>query len=263
MFKCLLSYFFSKITPSAQKDDPSQGAFFWACVVFAVIVLGYKAWRDTQFTRRLSDYSVHGIDISHYQSDIDWEAVSRQNIHFAFIKATEGKEWADPYFQQNWAAIKRVRLRRGAYHFFRPSISAKWQAQNFIAAVSLETGDLPPVLDLEVADNISDKAVTEGAKQWLELIEKQYKVRPIIYTNLNCYTRFVANGLSNYPIWIARYNEAAPVLPTYKAWYFWQYGDKGRIEGINGDVDLNVFNGKLKDLERFCITMPNMTTFRK
>jgi lysozyme len=261
MFKFLFSFFINNTTEPYTENAPQSRSFLLACVVFALIVFFFKHWQKSQYTQRLSGFAIHGIDISHYQADINWETVARQDIHFAFIKATEGRDWSDPFFQQNWSAIKQVRMKRGAYHFFRPSLSAKWQAQNFISTVSLEDGDLPPVLDIEVADNVNDKAVTEGAKQWLEIVEKYYKVRPIIYTNLSCYNRFVANGLSNYPIWIARYNEEAPQLPNNKDWHFWQYGDKGRIDGINGDVDFNVFSGKYKDLERLCIIVPKVTSF--
>ena len=205
-------------------------------------------------TERLSHYSVHGIDVSHYQSRIDWDTIVSQDVSFAFVKATEGEELCDSLFCNNWTDIKRVGIKRGAYHFFRPTISVYRQAQNFINNVSLEEGDLPPVLDVEVADGVSDQEVRENIKTWLEIVESHYQVRPIIYTNLKFFNRYINHHFDGYPFWIARYNTEKPELENGQKWHFWQYGNRGLLKGIDGFVDFNVFNGTLLELESICLS---------
>jgi len=92
---------------------------------------------------------VHGIDVSHYQAAINWDTIAVQEIDFVFMKATEGLELVDKRFAYNWHTTKKVRLKRGAYHFFHPTLSAIWQAKNFINTVDLEYGDLPSFIPIK------------------------------------------------------------------------------------------------------------------
>ena len=209
-------------------------------------------------TRRFRQYAVHGIDVSHYQSYIDWDKVAKQDVHFAFIKATEGESFQDTMFDRNWLALDEVNLKRGAYHFFRPTLSATDQAENFADLVTLETGDLPPVLDVEVMDGVSKVELINGIRTWLYLTEIKFGIKPIIYTNLKFYYKNLAGHFDDYPVWIARYSNWKPKLPAQKEWEFWQYGNKGRIAGINGDVDFNVFNGTIQDLDKLCFVAPGV-----
>jgi len=202
-----------------------------------------------QLTKRLPDFSVHGIDVSHHQAEIDWDTVATQKIDFAFIKATEGRDFKDNCFAQNWQELKRVNIRRGAYHFFHPNLSAEEQANNFIRTVELDFGDLPPVIDFEVINKVAKAEVLAQLKIWLDLIEAHYKIRPIIYTNQKLYFKYLLHNFKEYPIWMARYNTIEPNMLLQKKWSFWQYGNKGHVKGIEGFVDLNVFNGNLMDLE--------------
>lgn len=208
-------------------------------------------------TKRLEHFQVHGIDVSHYQSKINWDEIANQDVAFSFVKATEGKELEDSTFIYNWSELKRVGMKRGAYHFFRPTISPQAQAQNFTSMVHLESGDLPPVLDIEVIDGVSSKLMISRMKIWLEIIENHYKIRPIIYTNLNFYNKYIANNFKGYPIWIARYNYEAPALKCGTDWDFWQYGNRGQLVGIEGDVDFNVFRGSYEELTE--LTIPEGT----
>ncbi|MFT5168011.1 MAG: lysozyme [Saprospiraceae bacterium] len=205
-------------------------------------------------TERMPYYEVHGIDVSHYQSIVNWDTIAVQKIDFVFVKATEGEEIADSLFRDNWMNINRVGLKRGAYHFFRPKGSAYKQAQNFIDNVRLEEGDLPPVLDVEVADGISAEEIVKSIRAWIEIIENHYQIKPIIYTNLNFYDGYIDQNFDGYPIWIARYNTQKPYLGNKRDWHFWQYGNKGQLPGIDGFVDFNVFKGTLLDLESICLS---------
>lgn len=204
-------------------------------------------------TIRMNDYAVHGIDVSHYQADINWDKIANQNIHFAFAKATEGMNHIDTLFCHNWAEMNRVGIVRGAYHFFRPTTSASLQAQNFVDIVEMEYGDLPPVLDVEVTDGVAEADLIEGIQTWLGIVEAETNITPIIYTNQKFFNKYLAHHFPNHPIWIARYNSLyEPHLAGNRAWDFWQYGCRGRLDGIDGDVDFNVFKGTLLELEQLC-----------
>jgi len=203
-------------------------------------------------TVQMRDFEVHGIDVSHYQAQINWDTISQQNISFAFVKATEGATHVDTLFSHNWTEMDRVGLKRGAYHFFRPQTSPVAQAQNFIEQVKMNDGDLPPVLDVEVRDDISKRRLIDAVRTWLIIVETRYDVKPILYTNIKFYNRYLAGHFNEYPIWIARYNTIEPRLACGREWDFWQYGNKGLIEGIDGFVDFNVFKGNILELEDFC-----------
>ncbi len=202
-----------------------------------------------RLTERLDGFAVHGIDVSHHQVEIDWDTVATQKIDFAFIKATEGREFQDNCFSQNWQELKRVNIKRGAYHFFHPTLSAEEQAANFIRTVDMYFGDLPPVLDFEVTNKVAKKEIIQKIQTWLDIVERHYKIRPIIYTNQKLYFKYIRSNFSDYPIWMARYNVLEPVMLAENDWKFWQYGNKGSVRGIEGNVDLNVFNGSLLELE--------------
>lgn len=207
-------------------------------------------------TSRLERFEVHGIDVSHYQSRIDWDSVVGEEVHFAFVKASEGINMVDTLFCRNWEEMKRVGLYRGAYHFFRPAVPAELQADNFLNAVEMEYGDLPPVLDIEVLDGADKVQLITGIRTWLYLVEIHYSTKPILYTNLKFYNKYLAGHFNDFPIWIARYNTREPRLACGRDWQFWQYGNRGQLSGIKGNVDFNVFKGSLKDLEALCFSPP-------
>lgn len=200
-------------------------------------------------TKRMKGYAVHGIDVSHYQSYINWDTVAIQDIDFVFMKASEGESITDSLFERNWNALNKFDIKKGAYHFFRPGTNVESQFKNFTNNLKLKTGDLPPVLDVEVTDNLSNEVIIKRVQQWLNLAEDKYKTKPIIYSNLKYYNAIIAGNFDEYPIWIARYSTSKPILDYGNSWTFWQYGNKGKLNGIEGDVDFNVFNGTLSDLE--------------
>lgn len=221
---------------------------------FSIVSLCLLLCSCNRPTERLAGFAVHGIDVSHHQVEINWDTVATQKIDFAFIKATEGREFKDNCFNHNWGELKRVNIKRGAYHFFHPNLSAQEQASNFIKTVDMDFGDLPPVLDFEVTNDLSKKEIIAQLKIWLDLVEKHYKIRPIIYTNQKLYFHYLLNDFQAYPIWMARYNTAEPILLSQKGWDFWQYGNKGSVKGVNGFVDLNVFQGNLLELEEMSLS---------
>jgi lysozyme len=194
-----------------------------------------------------SGYNIHGIDVSRYQESIDWESVrdmqvGNVRIGFAFIKATEGLGNEDAYFARNWKRAKSAGLIRGAYHFFLATKSGRAQAENFINSVSLEPGDLPPVLDIEQVYGVPEDKLKERALEWLRAIQQYYGVMPIVYTNVDFYKHVLKDDFDGYPLWVAHYLQ--PRQPQiYRDWSFWQHSETGRVNGIRATVDFNVFNG--------------------
>lgn len=218
---------------------------------FLLLILCLSSCKEE--TQRLSNYAVHGLDVSHYQGQIDWETVLDKKIDFVFIKATESDSYVDSLFLKNWEALKNTSALRGAYHFFRPQVNPKKQFDHFKKIVQLDSTDLPPVLDIEVLDKVSKEKIQSSLKIWLELATIQYGKKPIIYTNQKYWNTYLdTKYFRTYPLWIARYNHQKPILNNQKKWIFWQYGNRGKLEGINGFVDFNVFNGSKNELKAFC-----------
>lgn len=202
-------------------------------------------------------YDIRGIDVSHYQEEINWELVRNASlnndpIRFVIIKATEGETIFDEYFNQNFFLSKKNDFIRGAYHFFVPGVSPKKQANFFIRQVHLEPGDLPPVLDVETEGKISKSQLQRDVKIWLDMVEKHYGVKPILYTGYKFKVKYLNDEMFNdYPYWIAHYN--VDKIKYKGSWNFWQHTDCGSVNGIKGNVDCNIFNGSLHDLEKLLI----------
>ena len=193
------------------------------------------------------NFMLHGIDVSHHQYNIDWEAVKDMQVKnikigFAFIKATEGLGRVDNTFRRNWYNAREAAIPVGAYHYFISSKSGKAQAENFIETVNLQKGDLPPVLDIEETNGASAEDIQQRVRDWLERIEQFYKLRPIIYTNVDFYQNFLAGNFDDYPLWVAHYL-VLDKPHIERNWIFWQYNEKGHVNGIDANVDFNVFNG--------------------
>ncbi|WP_343304786.1 glycoside hydrolase family 25 protein [Chitinophaga niabensis] len=203
------------------------------------------------------NYSVHGIDISKFQGNVNWMAVRQMQvdeirISFAFIKATEGISRQDGTFQRNWEKAKEAGVIRGAYHFFYSTRDPIKQAINFRNVVQLESGDLPPVLDIEVHNNQPPAVIRSTARIWLEDMEKAYGVKPIIYTNIHFYEKYLGKEFDDYPLWVAHYYQKDKPRSA-RNWVFWQHSDIGHVNGIRTTVDFNVFRGDSTELLKLCI----------
>lgn len=202
-------------------------------------------------------YGLHGIDVSKYQHTIAWDEVKAMKVKevemtFAFVKATEGIGNTDPQFNRNWKKAKEAGLYRGAYHFFIASKDGRLQAENFVDKVDLEPGDLPPVLDVEQMNGTSAEVLKKEVKEWLDIVEEHYGVKPIIYTNVDFYTRNLGSDFDKYPLWAAHYYQ--PEEPRIsRNWTFWQHSDEGRVNGITSPVDFNVFNGNNYDFLKMLV----------
>lgn len=200
------------------------------------------------------EYPVQGIDISHHQGDIDWKDLSQENISFVFIKATEGADFKDPNFKVNLMNAKTTKLAVGAYHFYRLCKNGTEQADNFISTVSKNDISLPPVIDLEFGGNCkTDKSEGQILKEVQEFINKvteHYGRTPILYVTTEFYEKYMQKRFTDCPIWI-RDIYGKPQLPDNRKWTFWQYANRGHLNGIEGFVDINVFNGDKTSFERY------------
>lgn len=193
-----------------------------------------------------------GIDVSEYQGEIDWDEVETLDNHyqvsFVFVRATVGNDRLDKRFEENWLQVKKKKLIRGAYHYYRPNENSLEQAELFIKTVTLQKGDLPPVLDIEqLPKNQSLERLKVGLKRWLNKVEDHYKVKPIIYTGERYYDDFLKEEFSNYLFWIANYNFYREKME--EDWLFWQFTEKASVSGIKGNVDVNIFNGDVQQLQ--------------
>ncbi len=224
-------------------------------------LLGLSFFSCNSVTERIEGFLIHGIDVSHHQGKINWSAVAEQDIQFVFVKATEGESHVDSLFAKNWRSIAHVGLKKGAYHFFRPKVDPKKQAENFIKNVTLISEDLVPVVDVEVLDRVDEKELQESLMVWLEIVENYYGVKPIIYSNQKFFIKYLKPFVQDYPTWVARYNSVSPTVSYEKNWDFWQYGDYGQIRGIDGPVDLNVFRGSMRELNSFCIPNKRLLSY--
>jgi lysozyme len=249
-----------------KRKKPSGKAIVAMLVFVCSAVLAWYLWkreaphflRYREFGIEIpSNYAIHGIDVSKYQSYIDWEEVKAMEvaevqIGFAFIKATEGINNVDRYFRRNWRKAHDAQVATGAYHFFIASKSGKAQAKNFIRTVELEAGDLPPVLDVEQANGASAERLRKNVKEFLDAVETYYGVRPILYTNVDFYNHYLKGEFDDYPLWVAHYLQRdQPRIE--RDWIFWQHSEQGRVNGILTKVDFNVFNGDSTDFRNLLI----------
>ena len=201
----------------------------------------------------------YGFDISHYQNreDIKWDSLSIGNktipLEFVVMRATMGNRSADKHFDEFWEKAKTHHLIRGAYHFYRADEDPVIQANNFLANVKLEDGDLPPILDIEkIPRRKTNKKLAEDLKVWCKIVEKTYGEKPIIYTYYHYYKDFLKGEFDDYPLWLANYNDVPTPSPDDR-WDFWQFTENGIVHGINTKVDLNIYNGSSWSLRRLTL----------
>ena len=225
---------------------------------FFVGPTGFR-WRalyaDAQYPE---GYEIQGIDISHYQGEINWDKLRHSMIEgcplrFIIIKSTEGSTKLDENFNDNFYQSREYGFIRGAYHFWSNKSTAREQAYYFLKQVHLENGDLPPVLDIEhMPKNRSIEDFQRDVLTWLHIVEDRYHVKPIIYTYFKFKEQYLnAPVFEDYPYWIAHYY--VDKVEYKGSWKFWQHTDVGRLPGIKGHVDLNIYNGSFYDLKKLTI----------
>jgi lysozyme len=198
------------------------------------------------------DGNAFGFDVSEYQGEVDWAAADSVDgtfpLDFVFIRATYGKDCLDAKFRLNWARAGNRPIARGAYHYYRPDENSLAQAKNFINNVKLGKGDFPPVLDVEkIPEDQPMDSLIVGLKRWVEKVEKHYGVQPIIYCGDRFFSDYLEEEFGGYTLWIANYNFFVETIDD--RWTFWQFTENGRVPGIDGPVDVNIFNGSPEELD--------------
>jgi len=190
-----------------------------------------------------------GIDVSHFQGDIDWKKIKDAQIGFVYDKATQGTKFKDPDYIQNKEGAISVGLTHGSYHFYTLNDDGKSQADHFLSVIDFDPGDMPPVLDLEqggIKGNVDVNKFQQEVLTWLREVENQLGVKPIIYTNHPFGDQYLDHPeFSNYELWIAHYGVDKPQVPKVwkeKGWLIWQRSDKGKVEGVIGEVDHDLYN---------------------
>ncbi|MEX0956343.1 MAG: GH25 family lysozyme [Rhizobiaceae bacterium] len=201
--------------------------------------------------------AVHGVDVSRWQGEIDWEKLRRYGANFAYIKATDGGDHLDPKFQENWRAAKRAGLRRGAYHFFYWCRTAASQAEWFIRNVPKEKDALPPVIDVEWNHQSSCKKrpprseVLDKMRVFMDRLERHYGQRPVIYTAPDFYKDNLQGAFLNHPFWLRSVAAHPSEVYPGRDWVFWQYSGTGLSSAVKGNIDLNAFRGDESDWWRW------------
>ncbi len=197
-------------------------------------------------------FPIQGIDVSHHQADIDWEKVAQnKNIHFAYIKATEGGDFKDKNFNENWNEAKRFGLLRGAYHFFTFCRAGKEQARNFMEMIpEKDSGELPIAIDLEFGGNCSKKPSLEELlyelNSFINETKKRFPQKPVLYVTPGFFYHYLKDNSSQFPqhhLWL-RNIFFEPQQKNCEEWSIWQYADNYIIGGINQPVDMNAFCNK-------------------
>ncbi|HLP04563.1 MAG TPA: GH25 family lysozyme [Paludibacter sp.] len=192
--------------------------------------------------------NVWGIDVSHYQSDINWMQLASQKPHFMFIKATEGISTRDSKYMQNYTEAKKLGILVGSYHFFSYKYPGREQANNFLSIAQHRDSDLLPVLDAEFTKVMpARELVIVELADFISTVYEKLGHYPIVYCNHRFYDLYLKDILSDKcKLWIVNYQQK-PSLD----WAFWQKTDRLKLAGINGFVDMNIFNGTTMNLANY------------
>jgi len=187
------------------------------------------------------DFPVRGIDVSHHLGDIDWPVVAADDVAFVYMKASEGGDFKDSAFSRNWAGAGSAGLARGAYHYFSLCQPGRKQAENFLSVLPGDSDMLAPALDLELGSNCARRPpadeVLREISAFTTLVEQARGKQVIFYAPEDFYDAYLRDSGLNRRVWA----RSIWHQPDYaSSWVLWQYHDRGRVKGVETDVDLNV-----------------------
>jgi lysozyme len=197
------------------------------------------------------EYPIRGVDVSGHQGRVNWKSVASSGIRFAYLKATEGGDFRDTTFVENLRGANEAGMACGAYHFFSLKSPGTTQAQNFIRAVLKESVTLPPAIDLEFVGNSSarpsPKVFQEQLGLFMKAIREEYGCEPVIYTSEDFSSVYLGGRAIKRP-WVRAVLFGLNRDPG-QSWIFWQFTERARVPGINGFVDMDVFNGNSAEFQ--------------
>lgn len=211
---------------------------------FFIIILTSLTFLLSAFTEKsnTSEKVLFGIDVSHYQGNIDYKSVkkSKHNIRFVIIRSTMGAARIDANFTKNFKDAKKNGFLVGAYHYYDPNESSILQAKHYLAVTNLKSGNIIPIVDLENLSTCqSTESLKNGLRKWLKIVEKSCGTKPIIYSGLSYYKKYLAEDFKDYPYWIASYSSRSSKSDVVKNAAIHQFSDKMKVAGIKGKVDGN------------------------
>jgi GH25 family lysozyme M1 (1,4-beta-N-acetylmuramidase) len=195
-----------------------------------------------------------GVDVSHHNGAIHWDRVRNAGISFAVIKTTEGTTFVDGKAQTNLAGCRKAGIVPAMYHFYRHDVDPINQATHFLQNIGARAaGDLPPVVDIEGpgdgagAITYSTTEVVHRIGLFSDAVRSAIGIAPMIYTYPAAWSEVTSNSnafSATNPLWIASYKSGAPKRTgSWTTYTLWQYTDNGMVDGIDGPVDRNRFNG--------------------
>lgn len=226
---------------------------FTFCLLFAF--LGILFFYKQQYPLGVFKYDVRGVDVSKHSGVIDWKRIKEQGVDFVIIKATEGENYIDPLYDDNYRNAIRQDLIVGTYHFFRFNKDGEKQALHYLKYAKIKSGNLMPAIDVEFfgneKSNKSDDEIVKEIKSFVNLIVSRTGVCPIIYTNREAYNRLIKNNFPDQFLWYCDLNQD-PDNENVKC-QFWQYSHKGKLEGAPHLIDLNVYKGSIYELSKCCV----------
>lgn len=195
-------------------------------------------------TGRINSRYREGIDVSHYQERIDWDAVAAAGeISYVYLKATEGESYVDRTYEYNLREARRVGLSVGAYHFYRPKVDPEVQFRNIISNVKAENQDLVPMIDIEDRGRVPHEKFISDLRTLIRLVEKHYGRKPLLYSYQNFYNQHLIGYFPGYHWMMAKYAETPPNLNDDTPYIMWQYTSSGRMPGIKGKIDRSCIMG--------------------
>lgn len=238
-----------------KKTKQGKNRWIWSTPIcaaigcLAIVFYYYHTKKENHFGITIpKGFHTHGIDISQYQGDIDWDLLcapqdSDIRISFVYMRATMGMR-TDKKFTTNWKEAQTHGLKRGAYLYFHPNKDGKKQAELFIKKVGSLQDCLPPVVDIEKTHKTDKALLKKRLQSCLNVLHNYYGTRPLIYTYTTFYRDYLGEAFDDYPLWIAHYEREDKPDYIRREWDIWQHSEHGRIAGISEYVDFNVLNCK-------------------
>lgn len=244
-----------------EKNTWEIGLIYLAIVLFVLFrptikvdkrkAISYGESEIVDIKKDLKGGNFAGIDVSHFQGDVNWEKVKEDGTKFVFIKATDGLDFIDPMLKINLKGVETVELPFTTYHFYEPKDDPIEQAKHYLSTIKKSGQKLRPVLDVEITAEMKPDKLRRGVKRWLKYVEKALGCRPIFYTYTEFWNKYLKEEFTEYPLWLADYSKKITLPKGVKSWSIWQHSQRGEVDGIDGYVDLNLLNGgqeKLKQL---------------
>ncbi len=203
-------------------------------------------------------YPVRGVDVSHHNEYINWNMLREENISFVYMKSTEGSDHLDSEYQTNYPLAKEVGLKVGTYHFYTFGSDGRKQAYHFIENSNIVSGDLIPAIDVEhskinryTKNKEEYKKIIEELKVMEEVLNEHYGVRPIIYTNKECFRLYVKDNFPDNPLWICDLFDVP--VDEHSHWDIWQFSHTGNLNSAIGHIDLNFYRGTFDEFKSMLI----------